>query len=89
MNITIVGGGFGGVKAALELAKDDSIKITLISANRNFVYYPSLYSTATGHDHKESWVPLEFIFRTHPNIKVVYDTISTINPDRKTLTGKS
>lgn len=88
MNITIVGGGFGGVKAALELAKDDSIKITLISANRNFVYYPSLYSTATGHDHKESWVPLEFIFRTHPNIKVVYDTISTINPDRKTLTGK-
>ena len=88
MNITIVGGGFGGVKAALELAKDDDIKITLISANRNFVYYPSLYSTATGHDHKESWVPLEFIFRAHPNIKVVYDTISTINPDKKTLVGK-
>ena len=88
MNITIVGGGFGGVKAALELAKDDDIKITLISANRNFVYYPSLYSTATGHDHKESWVPLEFIFRSHPNIKVVYDTISTINPEKKTLVGK-
>lgn len=88
MNITIVGGGFGGIKAALELAKDDDIKITLISANRNFVYYPSLYSTATGHDHKESWVSLEFIFRGHPNIKVVYDTISTINPDKKTLIGK-
>ena len=88
MNITIVGGGFGGVKAALELAKDDSIKITLISANKNFVYYPSLYSTATGHDHKESWVPLEFIFRNHRNITLSYDTVSSIDPTKKTLTGK-
>lgn len=87
MNITIVGGGFGGVKAALELGKDSDNRITLISANRNFVYYPSLYSTATGHDHKESWVPLEFIFRNYPNVFLKYDTISSINPTKKTLKG--
>lgn len=87
MNITIVGGGFGGVKSALELGKDSDINVTLISANRNFVYYPSLYSTATGHDHKESWVPLEFIFRNYPNVHIKYDTISAIDPDKKTLTG--
>lgn len=87
MNITIVGGGFGGVKAALELGKDSDINITLISANRNFVYYPSLYSTATGHDHKESWVPLEFIFRNYPNVRLKYDTITTIEPAKKVLKG--
>lgn len=88
MNITIVGGGFGGVKAALELAKDDEIKITLITNNKNFVYYPSLYSTATGHNHKESWVPIEFIFRDYPNVRIAYDTITRINPEKKTLTGR-
>ena len=88
MNITIVGGGFGGVKAALELAKDGDNKITLITQNKNFVYYPSLYSTATGHDHKESWTPLELIFENTPNVRLAYDTITSINPDKKTLTGK-
>jgi len=87
MNVTIVGGGFGGVKAALELAKDDSVKITLISNNNNFVYYPALYSTATGHDHKEAWVSLAHIFRDHPSVKLVQDTITKINPDTKTLVG--
>ena len=33
MHITIVGGGFGGIKAALELAKDQKNQITLISDN--------------------------------------------------------
>lgn len=87
MNITIVGGGFGGVKAALELSKDPEIKITLISNNKNFVYFPALYSTATGHNHKESWVSLEFIFRDHPSVKIVYDTINQINPAKKVLSG--
>lgn len=87
MNVTIVGGGFGGVKAALELAKDDDVKITLISANQNFVYYPSLYSTATGHDHKESWTPLSFIFRDYPNVHLVYDTVAKIDPAKKVLKG--
>lgn len=87
MNITIVGGGFGGVKAALELGKDSDNRITLISANHNFVYYPSLYSTATGHDHKESWVGLEFIFRNYPNVRLKYDTITSIDPAKKTLKG--
>lgn len=88
MNITIVGGGFGGAKAALELAKDEEMKITLISANKNFVYYPALYSTATGYHHKESWVPLEFIFRDYDNVELIYDTITTMDPDAKTIRSR-
>jgi NADH dehydrogenase len=89
MNITIAGGGFGGIKAALELAKDKHSHITLITDKPDFQYYPALFSTATGHRHLESWVPLGIIFADKPNVAVVLDTISTIDPDRKTLRGVS
>lgn len=48
-NVLIVGGGFGGVKAALELAKQpDDFEVTLVSEHEHFRYYPELYHTATG-----------------------------------------
>lgn len=89
MNITIVGSGFGGVKAALELAKDKDNKITVITDKPDFQYYPALFSTATGHRHLESWVPLGIIFAGKSNISVTLDTIMKVNPDAKTLTGTS
>ena len=65
MKVTIVGGGFGGVKTALELAKNKHNRITLISDKEDFQYFPALYGTATGKSHLQSWqVPLE----SHPEI---------------------
>ena len=87
MNITIVGGGFGGVKAALELAKDSKNNITLISDKPDFQYYPALYGTATGHSHAQSWVPLGQIFAGKDNIRVVLDEIVNINPEKHVLTS--
>lgn len=46
--VIIVGGGFGGVKAALKLSKSNSCKVTLISDHSHFRYYPALYHAATG-----------------------------------------
>ncbi len=89
MKITIVGGGFGGVKAALELAKSKHNRITVISDKEDFQYYPALYGTATGHSHLQSWVPLGTIFAGHPNVQVIIDTITTLNPDKKQLDGAS
>lgn len=89
MNITIVGGGFGGVKTALELAKDRKNIITLITDKPDFQYYPALYGAATGRSHLESWVPLATIFAGKKNISVQYDTIESIDPATKSLTGKS
>ena len=89
MNITIVGGGFGGVKAALELAKDDRNQITLITDKPDFQYYPGLYSTATGHRRLQSWVPLGIIFAGKSNIRVTLDKVTKIDPAAKTLTGVS
>jgi len=89
MNITIVGGGFGGVKTALELAKNKKNKITLITDKPDFQYYPALYSAATGHSHNQSWVALGEIFAGRPNIEVILDTIVDIDPDNKTLGSNS
>ena len=89
MNITIVGGGFAGVKAALELSKDHSIRVTLISNKPDFQYYPALYSTATGHSHLESWVPLGTIFKGIKNVAIELDTITSIDPVAKEVKGKS
>lgn len=89
MNVTIVGGGFGGVKTALECAKNSHNHVTLISDREDFQYYPALYNTATGHSHLESWIPLGEIFAGKNNVQVVIDSIETIDPEKKQLLGKS
>jgi len=89
MNITVVGGGFGGIKVALELARDHRNMITLISDKPDFQYYPALYSAATGHSHLESWVPLGTIFAGKKNIIVQLDTITNVDTKAKKLTGKT
>jgi NADH:ubiquinone reductase (H+-translocating) len=89
MNVTIVGGGFGGVKAALELAKDSKNHITLISDKPDFQYYPALYGTATGRSHLQSWVPLGAIFAGKNNIEVIIDAVKSIDPVAKKLTSET
>lgn len=56
--IVIVGGGFAGVKVALELADDQRFAITLVSDQDYFRYYPALYHTATGAPRRVSAIPI-------------------------------
>jgi len=85
VNITIVGGGFAGVKTALELLKDPRNKITLISDREDFQYFPALYHIASGKLHDLAWVPLGEIFAGRDNIEVVIDIIEKIDARAKTL----
>lgn len=89
MNITIVGGGFGGVKTALELAKHKQNQVTLITDKPDFQYYPALYGAATGHSHLQSWVPLGEIFADIQNVHVHIDVIVAIDPDKRMIRGGS
>ena len=89
MKITIVGGGFGGVKTALELSKNLHNRITLITDKEDFQYFPALYGTATGKSHLQSWVPLGTIFAGKLNVDVVIDSVTSIEPSKKTLAGAS
>ncbi len=89
MRVTIVGGGFGGIKTALELAKCRDTFVTLISDKPDFQYYPALYGAATGHNHLESWVPLTTVLAGKKNIEIIIDSIRSIDPASKKLTGES
>lgn len=85
MQIVVVGGGFGGVKAALELSKNKKTQVTLITDKPDFQYYPALYSTATGGSHLQSWVPLGEIFADHDNVTIIIDTVTTLDKTSKTI----
>lgn len=88
MHVVIVGGGFGGVKAALELSKRHIGRITLISNHSYFLHHASLYATATGKSTEESVIPLNSIFMHHPQIEIVKDTIIGLDPHRKLVSSK-
>lgn len=88
MNIVVVGGGFGGVKAAVELSKRHLGKITLISDESYFLHHATLYATATGKDMSESVIPLGAIFANHPNVTVVNDRMTSLDPERRLMIGK-
>lgn len=88
MHTVIVGGGFAGVRAALELSKKQLGKITLISNEPYFLYHASLYATATGRDAAASVVRLEDIFAAHHDVDVVLDTMESIDPRRKLVIGQ-
>src|SRR3972149_8201536 len=88
--IVIVGGGFGGIRAALDLSRNlpkDS-KIILISDRRHFEYYPSLYKIATGKSPLEVCMPLDEIF-DGKNVEVIKDKIIGADLVKKNLKGES
>jgi NADH dehydrogenase len=64
--VVILGGGFGGIKTALELADDARFEVVLVSDQTNFRYYPALYQTATGSPKDISDIPLAELFKNKP-----------------------
>lgn len=83
--VLIVGGGFGGVKAALELAGDDRFAVTLLSDQKDFKYYPTLYHAATGGRYANSSIPLDDLFRNR-RVKLLHGTATQLDRRAKTLT---
>lgn len=86
--VVIVGGGFGGVKSALELAGRDSFNVTLIANKPFFEYFPMMYHTATGGSKIVSSMPLGEIFKDK-RIEIVIGEAAKINRQAKTLRLKN
>ncbi len=86
--IVIIGGGFGGVKAALELAKCPEFHITLISAHADFRIYGTLYRVATGGSMKVASVPLTEIF-TNKGVELVIDKATKLDRQNCTVSTES
>lgn len=88
MHVVVVGGGFGGIKTALELSKKQIGKITLISNESFFVHHQTFYTTIAGQNVAESLIPLTTLFENHPNVELIQDKITSFDPTRHLITGK-
>jgi len=83
--ILIIGGGFGGVKAALELSKRHNVAVTLLSDQTMFRYYPALYHTATGGQYEQSNIPLTEIIDTQ-RVRIVQGKATRLDRTERTVT---
>jgi len=86
--VLIIGGGFSGIKTALELAGNNNFAVTLVSDHDSFRYYPSLYRTATGKSQVASRIALSEIFRDK-KLRVFKDSVKTLDRDKKAVIGAS
>ena len=74
--ILIVGGGFAGVRCALDLAKKNliDVDIALVSATPHFEYHAALYRVVTGRSPLEVCIQLSDIFKNKP-VNLITDKI--------------
>lgn len=79
MKVVIIGGGFAGVKTALELSNKEGFEVTLISQGPDFEYHGALYRSATGHSPLEVVIRIGEILEHAKNIEFVVDKITAIN----------
>ncbi len=83
--VLIVGGGFGGVKAALELAHSEHIAVTLLSDQASLRFYPTLYHTATGGNRANSNIPLTTLLG-NSGITIAQGKAVSLDRKAKTIT---
>jgi NADH dehydrogenase len=86
--VVIIGGGFGGVRAALNLAKLSNISIELISDKPDFRFFPALYRYVVGRSHQGSMIPLTDLFVNHSNVKVSITPALKVDAEKRIVTTK-
>lgn len=83
--VVIVGGGFGGINAALNLA-NKNVEVVLIDKQNHHLFQPLLYQVATAAlSPADIAVPLREIFRDFGNISVIMGHVVSIDKQKKKL----
>ena len=79
--MVVVGGGFGGLQAALKLARLP-VEVTLIDRRNFHLFQPLVYQVATGAlSPAEISYPLRHIFRRRRNVRVMLAEVTDIDLD--------
>ena len=80
-HVVIVGGGFAGLYAAKNLARNRSVAVTLIDRRNFHLFQPLLYQVATGAlSPGEIAQPLRSIVRKHRNTTVLLGEAVGLDP---------
>lgn len=90
--VLIVGGGFGGLNAALALAKhtDLPVDITLIDRKNFHTFQPLLYQVALAVlSPADIAQPIRAILRNYQNVDVLMDEVTAIDKDARRVALKS
>ncbi len=82
-HIVIIGGGFGGLHAAMAL-RNTNIRVTLIDKRNFHLFQPLLYQVATGGlSPADIATPLRTVFKRYRNIRVVLGTVRKVDLEQK------
>lgn len=84
-NVIIIGGGFGGLSAAKELAKEN-INVILIDRTNHHLFQPLLYQVATAAlSPADIAIPIRSVFSKNKNVEVLLGEVTSIDKDRKKI----
>ena len=88
--VVIVGGGFGGLKAAKVLSNyTDLVEVTLIDKRNYHLFQPLLYQVATaGLSPADIATPIRNVLSNAKNVKVIMEDIQSIDLANNTLSSK-
>lgn len=85
-SVVIVGAGFGGLNAALKLAKSDQVKVTLIDKRNYHLFQPLLYQVATaGLSPAEIATPIRSIFSNYEKVEVILGNVIDIDKENNCI----
>lgn len=84
-HVVIIGGGFGGLNAARELARAP-VRITLVDRQNHHLFQPLLYQVAmAGLSPADIAMPIRTVFRGHDNVRVLLADVMKIDLDRRRI----
>src|SRR5436305_6732948 len=82
-HVVIVGGGFGGLYAARELAKHP-VRVTLVDRNNHHLFQPLLYQVATASlSPGDIAQPIRGILKDQLNVRVRMGDVTGVDKERR------
>src|SRR3954463_9066800 len=87
--VVVVGGGFGGLQAALHLRRTP-VEVTLVDRRNFHLFQPLTYQVATGAlSPGEIAYPLRAIFKRARNVRVLMASAAAVDAETRTLSLES